>query len=160
MFSAREPTRHQALRRPVAQKFSMSSIRSLEPFADACNDIFLQAMKDSQGQKVDLGAWLQWYAFDVISAMTFNRRFGFMEQRKDVENLIGDISQGLVACATAGQVPSLHPWLMGSRWLPWLLSMQPFFRAPDPLRTVVEVRIIPRNGGIFWGSHETISPVN
>ena len=117
----------------------MTSMRELEPFADECNDIFLEAMKDLEGQKVDFGAWLQWYAFDVISAITFHRRFGFMEQRKDVENMIDDISKGLVVAATVAQVPNLHPWLMGSKWLPTLLAWQPFGRAPDPLRTVVKV---------------------
>ena len=139
MFSVREPAQHQALRRPVAQKFSMSSMKAMEPFADDCNDIFIEAMTDLEGKAVDLGTWLQWYAFDVISAITFHRRLGFMEQRKDVENMIGDISQGLAVLATIGQVPSFHPWLLGSKWLPMLMQWQPFFRAPDPLRTVVKV---------------------
>ena len=140
MFSVREPAQHQALRRPVAQKFSMSSMKAMEPFVNDCNDIFMKAMKELEGDKVDLGTWLQWYAFDVISAITFHKRFEFMEQRKDVENMIGDISQGLVACATAGQVPGLHKWLLGSKWLPFLLNLQPLARVPDPLRTVVQVR--------------------
>ena len=82
MFSVRNNAHHQALRRPVAQKFSMSSMKSLEPFADECNDIFIRAMKTMEGEKVDLSTWLQWYAFDVISAITFHRRFGFMEQQE------------------------------------------------------------------------------
>ena len=139
MFSVRDAAQHQALRRPVAQKFSMSSMKSMEPFVDECNDIFIQAMREMEGEKVDFGMWLQWYAFDVISAMTFHRRFGFMEERRDVENMIGDISQGLVAAATSGQVPSIHPWLMGNNWLQMLLRVQPFVRVPDPLRTVVKV---------------------
>ena len=141
MFSVRDPAQHQALRRPVAQKFSMSSMKSMEPFVDECNDIFLQAMCAMEGDKVDLGMWLQWYAFDVISAMTFHRRFGFMEQRRDVENMIGDISHALVAASMSGQVPSIHPWLMGNNWLQMLLRAQPFVRVPDPLRTVVKVRV-------------------
>lgn len=84
MFSVRDPTEHQALRRPVAQKFSMSSIRSMEPLADECTGIFLAATDNLAGELVDLGTWLQWYAFDVIGAITFQRRFGFMEERKDV----------------------------------------------------------------------------
>ncbi|KAK5702374.1 hypothetical protein LTR17_022371 [Elasticomyces elasticus] len=138
MFSVRDPAQHAALRRPVAQKFSMSSMKAMEPFADECNEIFINAMKELEAQKVDLSTWLQWYAFDVISALTFHRRFGFMEERRDVENMIKDISQGLVAAAAVSQVPRLHPWLMGSRWLPTLLAAQPFFRVPDPLRTVVK----------------------
>ena len=141
MFSVRDPAHHQALRRPVAAKFSMSAMKAMEPFADECTDIFIDSMKELEGQKVDLSTWLQWYAFDVISAMTFHRRFGFMEQRKDVEHMIGDISDGLVFGAAISQVPSLHPWLMGSKWLHTLLAWQPFFRAPDPLRTIIKVHM-------------------
>lgn len=114
----------------------------MEPFADDAIDIFLEAMKELEGQKVDFGTWLQWYAFDVISAMTFHRRFGFMEERRDIENMIGDISVGLMPAATIGQVPELHPWLLGSKWLPKLLATQPFIRVPDPLRTVVKVSYV------------------
>jgi cytochrome P450 len=49
MFTVRDPARHQALRRPVSQKFSMSSIKSMEPFADECSEIFIRAMKDLDG---------------------------------------------------------------------------------------------------------------
>ncbi|KAF5610572.1 cytochrome p450 oxidoreductase [Fusarium tjaetaba] len=138
MFSVREPAHHQALRRPVAQKFSMSSIKAMEVFADECCDIFMSSMKELQGTDVDLGEWLQWYAFDVISAITFHRRFGFMEQRKDVELMIGDISSALEIGIMIGQVPSLYPWTTGNNTLAKFLAWQPFVHVPDPCRTVVK----------------------
>jgi hypothetical protein len=58
--------------------------------------------------------------------------------------MIEDISNGLVGAATIGQVPEWHPWLMGSKWLRWVLATQPFFRVPDPLRTVVKVSPVNR----------------
>lgn len=70
MFSVRDPTQHQALRRPVAQKLFMSSIRTMELFADDCSDIFISSIKDWKGQDVDLGEWLLWCAFNVLSAPT------------------------------------------------------------------------------------------
>ena len=139
MFSIRDPVGHQALRRPVAQKFSMSSIKSMEPFADECSDIFIQAMKNLEGQVVDMGAWLQWYAFDVIGAITFQRRFGFMEKRQDVLDMISGIDTGLQYAGIIGQIPAFHPWLMGSRWVMKFLATQPFVNVPDPLRTIVKV---------------------
>ncbi|KAK6819176.1 hypothetical protein RU639_008065 [Aspergillus parasiticus] len=138
MFSVRDTSQHQALRRPVAQKFSMSSIRAMEPFADECTDIFLNAMKSLEGQSVDLGSWLQWYAFDVIGAITFQRRFGFMEKREDVLGMIRSIDSALRYAALAGQVPAVHGWLMGNRWVSRFLAAQPFVDIPDPLRTIVK----------------------
>ena len=139
MFSIRNPVGHQALRRPVAQKFSMSSIKSMEPFADECSAIFIQAMKDLEGQVVDMGVWLQWYAFDVIGAITFQRRFGFMEKRQDVLDMISGIDAGLRYAGIIGQIPAFHPWLMGSRCVMKFLATQPFVDVPDPLRTIVKV---------------------
>lgn len=95
MFTARDPTYHTSLKRPVSQKFSMTSIKSLEPAADKCTSIFLDAMRDLEGQDVDLGVWCQYYAFDVIGSITFQRRFGFMEKRQDYRNMIADIDLGL-----------------------------------------------------------------
>ncbi|TXB97730.1 hypothetical protein FocTR4_00011814 [Fusarium oxysporum f. sp. cubense] len=106
MFTTTDPQEHKALKRPVAQKFSMSSLRTLEYLVDPCSDIFAKAMLDLQGQVVDLGKWAQWYAFDVIGAITFSRRFGFMENRKDVKNIILGIELGLAYAGIIGQMVS------------------------------------------------------
>ncbi|KAI8649573.1 hypothetical protein NCS55_01457400 [Fusarium keratoplasticum] len=106
MFTTTDPQEHKALKRPVAQKFSMSSLRTLEYLVDPCSDIFTKAMLDLQGQVVDLGEWAQWYAFDVIGAITFSRRFGFMENRKDVKDIISGIELGLAYAGIIGQMVS------------------------------------------------------
>jgi hypothetical protein len=139
MFTVRDPNQHQALRRPVVQKFSMSSIKALEPFADECTKIFIDSMKDLKGESVDLGVWLQWYAFDVIGAITFHRRFGFMETRQNFKGMIADIEMVLRYAGTIGQVPAFHPWLVGNLWLSKFLAPPPFVKVPDPLRTIVQV---------------------
>jgi hypothetical protein len=109
----------------------------MEPFADDCTDIFLEAMKDLEGQPIDLGVWLQWYAFDVIASITFHRRFGFMEQRRDIQNMIHDIGVALRTAAVIGQIPEWHPWLLGNKWVAKFLAAQPLVAIPDPFRTVV-----------------------
>ncbi|ETS84381.1 hypothetical protein PFICI_02406 [Pestalotiopsis fici W106-1] len=108
MFSTRSSNEHKAIKRPVAQKYSMSSIRTLEYLVDPCSEIFTNAMEELEGQVIDLGVWLQWYAFDVIGAMTFAKRFGFMEQRKDVKNVISGIDLGLRVGSILGQIPLLN----------------------------------------------------
>jgi hypothetical protein len=59
------------------------------------------------GQTVDLAVWLQWYAFDVIAGLTFQRRFGFLEQRKDVGDVIQQLDHGLDSLRGSGSIPSL-----------------------------------------------------
>lgn len=138
MFTTRDPVHHKNLKRPVAQLFSMTNMKNYEPYADECTSVFLAAMRDMQGQAIDLSAWCQWYAFDVIACITFQRRFGFMEQRRDVNNMIGDLDTALQVVKVAGTYPEIHPWLMGNKklldTLKWL-----GVAIPDPLRHFVKV---------------------
>ncbi|KAJ0416229.1 cytochrome P450 [Aspergillus carlsbadensis] len=108
LFSTRDPVEHKHLKVSVSQKFSMTSIRQFEPMADECCAMFLAAMRELQGQKMDLGVWVQWYAFDVIAAMTFQARFGFMETRTDVDGMISSIEKALMYGSIIGQIPKLH----------------------------------------------------
>lgn len=141
LFTTRDPAHHKALKRPVAGKFSMTSIRSLEPLVDECSEIFVQSMKDLEGQKVDLGAWLQWYAFDVIGMITFNRRFGFMEEQRDVLDMISSLEFALKYAGVVGQVPYLHPWLAGNQIVVWMIERLPFVNMPNPGKTIVKVSL-------------------
>ena len=120
MFSTTDPAYHKSLKQPVSQKFSMTSIRSFEPYVDQCSDIFITEMRTKVGQRVELADWCQYYAFDVIGSITFQRRFGFMEQGRDVDNMMAAIWKVLTYAGIIGQVPELHPWLLGN---PLLISI-------------------------------------
>ena len=39
----------------------------------------------------DLGQWLQFFAFDVMGNMTFSKRYGFLDNGRDVEGMLGAI---------------------------------------------------------------------
>ena len=132
MFSTRDPEYHKNLKRPVAQLFSMTNMRNYETYADDCTAIFINAMRDFEGQAIDLSKWLQWYAFDVIACITFQRSFAFMEERRDVDNMIGDLHGILGYVKILGQIPNWHPWPMGSRtFVKILKTVLPML--PDPL---------------------------
>ena len=114
LFTTQDPVYHKALKSPVAQLFFMTNMRNYEPHADECTAIFIKSMQELQGQPVDLAIWLQWYAFDVIGNITFQRIFGFMEQRRDVDDMIEGINIALHYVKIIGQFPFLHGWLIGS----------------------------------------------
>ena len=154
LFSARDPAYHKALKQPVTQIFSMTTMRSFEPYADRCSEIFLNAMRDLQGQPVDLAIWLQWYAFDVIGEITFQRRFGFMEQRRDVDDMIKGLDAGLRYFGLVGQMPAWHAWLLGNhRLMAFVEKMLP--NLPNPIPRFLKVRSClltasrPRPGKIY-----------
>lgn len=114
MFSTRDPDVHKALKTPVAQLFSMTNIINYEPYADECTSIFISAMKDLEGQPVDLGTWLHWYAFDVIACLTYSKRFGFLEERRDTGDMIKALEASLAYVRVIGQFPGWHKYLFGN----------------------------------------------
>jgi hypothetical protein len=60
------------MRRKVASVYSMSSLVAYEPFVENCIDLFCQRLEehDAKSSTIDLGYWLQCYAFDVIGEIT------------------------------------------------------------------------------------------
>jgi hypothetical protein len=139
MFSTRDQADHKHLKQPVAGSFALSSIRQLEPLVDECTDIFIEEMAKRSPAPVDFSTWLQWYAFDVIGSITFLKRFGFMEQGKDVEHLIENLEGGLTYISTICFTPELHGWLLGNDTLMKFLSLIPAVRRKDPFQTVLRV---------------------
>lgn len=56
----------------MANLYSATSLRSMEPGVDECIDIFLERLNElaSEGKIFDLQFWMQCYAFDVIGQIT------------------------------------------------------------------------------------------
>ena len=118
----------------------MTNLRSYEVYVDECTKIFIDAMRDLESQTVDLSKWLQWYAFDVIASITFQRRFGFMEQRRDIDNMIRDLDLGGGYIKIVTQFPGLHPWLVGNKALMGVLE-KIFGELPDALARFMKLSL-------------------
>ena len=136
LFTARDAAYHKALKGPVAQLFSMTNMKNYEAHADECTAIFIESMRDLQGEPVDLAIWLQWYAFDVIGNITFQRRFGFMEQRRDVDEMILGIDKGLQYVKVIGQFPAWHRFLVGSKTMRTIVPK--IFPLPDTMQKFMD----------------------
>jgi hypothetical protein len=68
----------------------------------------------SKNEPVDLGSWLQCYAFDVVGEVTFASKLGFLEQGTDVDEMMKAIEGMLTYAALCGQVPEYHKLLLGN----------------------------------------------
>lgn len=120
LFSTRDEKYHRDQKRQVANAFSMTSLLDLEPAVDSCTEIFtaqLRTFADSE-TPIDLGTWLQYYAFDVVGEFTFARRLGFLEEGRDIDGMIGAIHGMLVYASLCGQVPEMHKVLLGNPLFP------------------------------------------
>ncbi|SMY18713.1 unnamed protein product [Zymoseptoria tritici ST99CH_1A5] len=116
LFSERNEAEHREQRRKVANAYTLESLLKMEPAIDECTKLFLSKMGEyaDRDEPVDLGQWLQYYAFDVVGELTFAKKLGFLEKGGDVDGMIEAIEGMLVYASHCGQVPEMHPWLLGN----------------------------------------------
>lgn len=87
IFTSLDEELHSNLKKPVAQIFSLSNVVTFESLVD---DVLKVVAKQFDGrfstndEIFDLSEWLQFFAFDVMGTLTFNKRYGFLEEGKDV----------------------------------------------------------------------------
>ncbi len=72
----------------------------------------MSKMLEKISTPVDLGEWVEWYAFNVIGEITFLKRSGFMEEERDINDLIKYFGESFLGWVT--QVPEMHKLLLGS----------------------------------------------
>ena len=91
--------------------YSMAAMQQLSPFIDESIEMFMNKLdgfasreRGGNGQ-VDLGAWLHYFAFDVLGEVAFGRKFGFLEEGRDVENAIKTIDDSQWYNGIVGQIP-------------------------------------------------------
>lgn len=125
----------------------METLKDLEQYVDNATRVFIKSMDNMQGQVVDMGKWLQLYAFgmsrsrrslpnvlivipDVIGEITFSKRFGFMDVGDD-DGTFRALEGVLGSASWLGQVP----------WVFWL---------HDYLQPVIgnHLAVNARHGGI------------
>ena len=58
----------------------MTSLLELEPAVHSYTQMFRSRPQDFADKKgpIDLEAWLQYYAFDMVGELTFARKLGFL----------------------------------------------------------------------------------
>ncbi|KAF2201807.1 cytochrome P450 [Delitschia confertaspora ATCC 74209] len=109
LFAERNEDIHRTQRRLVSRAYSMESMKQLEVGVDDAVKVFLGEMAKREGEKIDMGLWAQLFAFDVIGAVTFSKRFGFMDAGKD-DGSFHQIDNALISASWIGQMPWLY-WL-------------------------------------------------
>ncbi|KAA8652914.1 cytochrome P450 [Aspergillus tanneri] len=110
VFTALDEDLHMKLRYPVASFFSLSNVSKFEGLVDEVLQVIdeqLERRFSSHGEIFDLTEWLQFFAFDVMGTMTFSKRYGFLEQGKDVGGMLDAIAHFMRQAAPMMQIPWL-----------------------------------------------------
>ncbi|KAI1412268.1 cytochrome P450 [Hypoxylon sp. FL1857] len=113
VFCERNIQSHAQQRRHYQNAYSMSSLVEYEPFVDECADLFSQRLAElsQSGLPVNMGHWMQCYAFDVIGCITYSKRLGFLDRGEDIGGVIAALDNFLYYSTLTGVYSSLHPYL-------------------------------------------------
>lgn len=115
IFSLQDEAVHRTMRRNMAGAYTLKSLLEFEPSINTHVRALEAKMDRYQGQSLNLGNWLHWFAFDVIMAIVFSSDMGFIDNEKDVNGIIAAIRGRNDYNASVGQMPWLHWWvLLGS----------------------------------------------
>lgn len=117
LFADRDVKRHAETRRKFQSMYSLSTLKSYEPYVDECAEILKERLNEaasgvqtgSWGGVLDIGHWMQCYAFDVIGNITYSERFGVLDTGKDTHGIFRALDQTLLYGAMAGVYAWLHP---------------------------------------------------
>lgn len=145
IFSVRSERAHKDIKRPIAGAYSMTSLLELEGLTDDCIRILCNKLNEKlevcSTIGLDLGEWLHWYAFDLITSITFSNKIGFMEKEEDVESIISAIEGRLKYNSTIGQWPVLHKLLIGNNFVSKIISLTPGLRKLNTGSRIVEFTV-------------------
>ncbi|EHY52284.1 Cytochrome P450 monooxygenase [Exophiala dermatitidis] len=123
-----DESEHAKSKRQIAHAYSLSTLVEYEELVDRTTDVFLATLEErfaanrksesqlaqrGQGQVLDLGRYLQFFAFDVIGELTFSRRLGFIESGTDVNDIIDAIGANFNYFSVLGQMPWLDEAFLG-----------------------------------------------
>ncbi|KAI1385750.1 cytochrome P450 [Hypoxylon trugodes] len=140
VFATRDEDLHRRMRRPVANLYSVTNLLSFEEHIDSTINFFFSRLDElfaNQARDSNLSEWMQLFAFDVLSEVTFSRRLGFLEKGGDIENLMGNNWKFFQAVFPNTQTP----------WLDYLWRdnpLRPATSTKDPLVEFGSARIRER----------------
>ena len=99
----------------MAALYSMTNLVQMEPFVDECSDLLVKRFKEfaQAGRQMDMGHWLQCYAFDVIGHISVAKRFGFLDAGEDISSMISAIDDYLTYLTHVGVFSEFHSTLYG-----------------------------------------------
>ncbi|KIV93696.1 hypothetical protein, variant [Exophiala mesophila] len=117
MFTIIDDKYHGERRRIFNHVYTLSNVLKSEQYIDICSQLFMDRLSEfaSQGKPLDLGKWLQMYAFDVIGELYFGEAFGFLQNSHDHGSWIHSLDLLMpFLCMTAVAPSYIRPFILAS----------------------------------------------
>ncbi|KAI0478576.1 cytochrome P450 [Xylariaceae sp. FL0804] len=98
-------------------------------------EIFIQQMKNSQGDSVDLSYWSFYWSFDITFALIFGEPYGYMTRRVDFNGWIYTFKTITSFAAILGQIPEACSWTLANETV--MRFLRRFQSFPDPTQDFI-----------------------
>ena len=101
LFSSIDPIWHKNVRRAMNSFFTLTAVLTYEPVVERTIKVFAAELdsrfvnKHGSEGTIDFSAWLSFFAFDVISDLTWSKPYDFISRGEDDLGIIGWVSNFL-----------------------------------------------------------------
>ncbi|XPT01005.1 hypothetical protein M3J09_010149 [Ascochyta lentis] len=108
MFSITNEKKHTAYRRAIGGVYSLTSILKNEELMNRNVTMLLDRLDGfvERAEEVDLGLWLEMYAYDNIGSVFFGKPFGFLESSSDHGGYIAAVHKAMPFLSVVSMAPS------------------------------------------------------
>ncbi|KAF2235944.1 cytochrome P450 [Viridothelium virens] len=109
LVGIRNEQKHAAYRRPIQGAYSLSSLKAYEPAVDEMINKLADILeKSAQRQSIlNISSWCHYFAYDTIMRVTFGHPIGFLENGRDMYNLIENQARHVAYVRIVTQFPKL-----------------------------------------------------
>ncbi|MCJ1385975.1 hypothetical protein MMC17_009100 [Xylographa soralifera] len=125
----------------LAGGYKLSNILQAEPFIDDCISLFRRRIDNlsATSQPVDFSIWFTFLFFDIVGETTFSKRFGFLDEGRDVGDAIKNQWFLTAYLALMGYFPWAHNWLLANPLIEYL-HLQPAMHVFDTTKAAIAAR--------------------
>ena len=92
LFAERNERLHGEQRRLVSRAYSMDALKDLEPYVEKALAVFFEKMKEREGEVIDMGNWVQLFAFGETRLSAIMQAFSADLHRRGWR---GDVQQAI-----------------------------------------------------------------
>ncbi|OAP63961.1 hypothetical protein AYL99_03188 [Fonsecaea erecta] len=109
LVSIKDEKTHGIYRRPIAHAYSLSSLKGYEPYIDETIEKLIKELDkhDADGTPINMTRWLQYWAFDVMSKISFGEPLGFLDHGHDFNGMIKAQRENFRYISVANNFPLL-----------------------------------------------------
>ncbi|OAL35460.1 hypothetical protein AYO20_05310 [Fonsecaea nubica] len=109
LVSIKDEKTHGMYRRPIAHAYSLSSLKGYEPYIDETIEKLIKELDkhDADGTPINMTRWLQYWAFDVMSKISFGEPLGFLDHGYDFNGMIQAQRENFRYISVANNFPLL-----------------------------------------------------